>query len=57
MRPWKSTVLLLASSLLGAGILLSAMDVAQSSLERPGCRPNNFIDPQRSLPRIGQNCP
>jgi hypothetical protein len=57
MCPWKSTVLLLVASLLGAGILLSAMDVAQSSLERPGCRPNNFTDPQRSLPRIGRNCP
>lgn len=57
MQTWISAVLMLAVALLGVATFLAALDVAETSLERPACRRNGFTDPQRPLPRIGQNCP
>ena len=56
MRSWMAAVLCLAMIGLSLVALFAALDVAKSSLERPTCQRNNFTDPQRPLPRIGQNC-
>jgi hypothetical protein len=72
MRIWPLVAMALVMAALGLGTFFAALDVAQSSLDRtlqvqpyaaardetgrPICRRNNFTDPQRPLPRVGDKC-
>jgi hypothetical protein len=72
MRVWPLVAMALVMAVLGLGTFLAALDVAESSLNRtlqlqpyapardemgrPLCRRNNFADPQRPLPRVGDKC-
>jgi hypothetical protein len=72
MRVWPLVAMALVMAVLALGTILAALDVAESSLNRalqvqpyaaardemgrPICRRNNFADPQRPLPRVGDKC-
>ncbi len=71
MRQAVLAVAALTAASLGLGTYLAAVDVAwngpgpwagplvagRDDVGRPGCRRNNFVDPERPLVRIGRNCP
>lgn len=73
MPIWLLAAAMLVMTALSLGIFFAALDVTQSSLNRtlqvqpyaaprdemgrPICRRNNFADPQRPLPRVGDKCP
>jgi hypothetical protein len=72
MPIWPLVAMALVMAALGLGAFFAALDVAQGSLDRtlqvqpyaaardetgrPICRRNNFADPQRPLPRVGDRC-
>lgn len=72
MRVWPLVAMALVMVALAMGTIFAAVDVAESSLSRalqvhsyepardevgrPICRRNNFTDPQRPLPRVGDRC-
>jgi hypothetical protein len=72
MRVWPLVAMAVVMTALGLGTFFAALDITKSSLSRalqvqpytpahdemgrPLCRRNNFADPQRPLPRVGDKC-